>query len=133
MTAIEEIEQRLARYPHLTCTVRDNAIKVDAPSPEGFDLVFVENSGEWIVFYDGWHEHFDNKEEALNCFAFGLSRNCRLEVTLRGSYPYRWRVQSRDGGAWQTDSTTTLLFFPFWRRRRVEYRQNDVLAAPSAE
>lgn len=127
MTAIEEIQQRLAKYPHLTYTVRDNAIKVDAPSPEGFDLIFVENSGEWIVFFDGWHEHFESRDEALDCFAFGLSSECRLEVTLRGSFPYRWRVQSRTADGWETENTTTLLCFPFWRRRRVEYRRNDVL------
>jgi hypothetical protein len=126
MAAIEEIEQRLKEYPHLKYRISDNSITIDAPSGDGFSVSLLEGNSEWIIGFDGWHEHFDTKDEALNYFAFGLSGKCRLEITLRGSFPYRWTVQSRTNNGWQTDSTTGLLVYPFWRRKHVEYRQNDV-------
>ena len=72
------------------------------------------------------HEVFDQEAEALACFAFGLSDRCRLATTYRGRFPVQWTVESREGDAWRPDSTTGLLFVPFWRRKRIEYRSNSV-------
>ena len=74
--------------------------------------------------FDGWHEHFDTEEEALNCFEFGLSGNCRLKVVYRGSFAHRWTLESKTDSGWREDSTTGLLVFPFWRRRRAVYLTN---------
>jgi hypothetical protein len=70
-------------------------------------------------------------EEALNCVGFGLSSSCRLAVTYRGSTPTSWAVQSRQGSAWKTDSVTGMLIVPFWRRPRVVFKQNDLVASGS--
>ncbi len=127
MTAIEEIKERLKKYPELKYNVSGSTITIDAPSPDGFSVSLIKGTSEWIVHFDGWHEHFDSKDAALNCFAFGLSDECRLEITLRGKFPYGWTLQSKTDNGWESDSTTGLIFFPFWRRKRVEYRRNNVL------
>ncbi len=127
VTAIEEIKERLKKYPELKYNVSGSTITIAAPSPDGFSVSLIEGTSEWIVHFDGWHEHFDSKDAALNCFAFGLSDECRLEITLRGKFSYRWTVQSKTDNGWESDSTTGLIFFPFWRRKRVEFRRNNVL------
>ncbi len=92
VTAIEEIKERLKKYPELKYNVSGSTITIDAPSPDGFSVSLIEGTSEWIVHFDGWHEHFDSKDAALNCFAFGLSDECRLEITLRGKFSYVGRT-----------------------------------------
>jgi hypothetical protein len=48
-------------------------------------------------------------------------------VVYRGSTPTKWTVESRKDGRWTPESETGLLFFPFWRRRRIAYLQNRLL------
>jgi hypothetical protein len=110
MSAIERVTERLQRRPGV--------------ASGGFAVSLTEGTDEWVVRFDGWHEHFTSEDEALNCFAFGLSDRCRLRVLYRGSFPYRWTVEERTEHGWRDDSTTGLMLFPFWRRSRTEYRQN---------
>ena len=125
--AIELIQERLAKYPHVRYDVAGSSITVRSAEPSGFDVSLCGSETEWIVSFDGWHEHFSSEKEALDCFAFGLSDRCRLKVTRRGRFPYRWVVESLSEDGWIPDSETGLLFFPFWLPRRVEYRQNSLL------
>jgi len=37
------------------------------------------------------------------------------------------QFRKKAANGWETDSITGLMFFPFWRRKRVDYRRNDVL------
>jgi hypothetical protein len=83
----------------------------------------------FTVYFDGWHEEFTVEDEALNCFAFGLSPQCRLAVVFRGDTETKWVVEAFENGAWTADSETGLLLQPFWRSVRVEYRQNRLLEA----
>jgi hypothetical protein len=126
-SAIDRVKERLADYPDLTYTISGNKITIDAPSADGFAVSLIEMETQWIVHFEGWHEHFETEAEALDCLAFGLSGHCRLEITFRGTFPYKWTLQHKTEDGWQDDSTTGLLLFPFWRRRHVEYRQNAVL------
>jgi len=129
MQTFEQIAERLNRHPELTYHVTDRTIAVDAPTSNGFAVSLTKGMDGWVVAFDGWHEHFKSEEEALNCFVFGLSDRCRLQVCYRGSFPYRWTLEEQADDSWREVSTTGLLFFPFWRRPRVEYRQNDVIGA----
>jgi hypothetical protein len=81
----------------------------------------------FTVNFEGWHEAFTSEDEALNCFAFGLSPNCRLAVVLRGNTETKWVVESFKDGKWTPDSETGLLLQPFWRSASIEYRQNNLL------
>jgi len=82
---------------------------------------------EFIVSFDGWHEHFKSQVDALNCFALGLTDQCRLKVFRRGRTDYRWTLEYRTEGGWKEDSTTGFLFFPFWRKCEILYRQNAII------
>ena len=62
----------------------------------------------------------------LDCFAFGLSSSCRLAVIYRGDMPVKWTVESLEDGRWTADSTTGLLFQPFWRPARLVHLQNSL-------
>lgn len=95
----------------------------------GFPVALAVSGNEYVVSFAGWHEHFTSPEEALNCFAFGLSEECRLKAHKRGDFAHRWTVESQKNGAWVEDSTTGLLFFPFWRRPEVTHLQNRLLPA----
>lgn len=128
MNAIEQVQQRLLKYPSLSYHQTDNSsITVAAPSPNGFSLTLTATQNGYVVFFDGWHEEFRSDEEALNCFAFGLSDQCRLKVFRRGQRDYKWTVESRTDAGWTEDSTTGLLFFPFWKGEEIVYRQNSVI------
>ncbi|MGD9649060.1 MAG: hypothetical protein AB7U73_25340 [Pirellulales bacterium] len=127
MNAIEQIRIKLQKFPHLHYEETPDSITVFAESDEGFQVQLQMNAGEYTVAFEGWHEHFDSETEALCCFAFGLSEECRLRVTSRGMFDYRWTVQCLRNGVWQDDSETGLVLFPFWRRRRERYLQNRIL------
>lgn len=132
--AIDQLIAKLARYPEADVTRGENSISIRPPSDTGFTVDLHLDADHYTVYFDGgWHEEFDTEEEAINCVGFGLSSSCRLAVTYRGSTPCNWAVQSRDGGDWKTDSVTGLLIFPFWRRQRVVFKQNDLVASASQE
>lgn len=127
MGAVDRITERLRRYPQLVYRVSDGTIEVEPPNADGFAVSLTETANEWIVSFCGWHEHFTSEDEALNCFGFGLSDQCRLQIRYRGEFAYCWTVEERTENGWRQDSTTCMLFFPFWRRLRIEYRRNAVL------
>jgi hypothetical protein len=129
VTAIEEVADRLARYPAARYTIEGNRIRVDPADADGFAVTLEEGPTEFVVHFDGWHEHFADRSGALACFAYGLSDRCRLAVLYRGATPVRWTVEALDGGVWRRDSTTGLLLQPFWRRGRLVHLQNRLLPA----
>lgn len=126
MSVLNNVRDRLtSKHPELRYTESMGTIVVHAPVPDGFDVSITESL---TVGYDGWHQHFDSEDEALACFAFGFSDQCRLKVTLRGKFAHKWTMESLQNGEWVETSTTGLLFFPFWRAPRIEYRQNSLLS-----
>jgi hypothetical protein len=127
MTAVETIRAKLKRYPQLRYEQTPDSITIFSESNEGFQVSLFQDGSRFVVAFDGWHEHFESESEALNCFVFGLSEECRVRVTSRGSFDYRWTVQYLLNGSWHDDSETGLLLFPFWRRRHERYLQNRVI------
>lgn len=129
MDVIKEIEARLQEYPHAKFESSGGSISVLPISSDGFTVRMTVNQDSFTVFFNGWHEDFQDKEEALDCFAFGLSSECRLKEYRRGNAAYKWTVESRENGEWVGDSTTGLLFFPFWLKREIRYLQNTLISA----
>ena len=122
MSVLDEVRDRLeAKHADLRYTEANGTITVHPRASTGFEVSISE---DLTVGYDGWHERFDAPEQALECFAFAFSDQCRLKVTYRGNFAHKWTLESLVDGRWVEDSTTGLLFFPFWRAKRVEYRQN---------
>jgi len=131
--AIKKINDRLAKYPAVQFDADDSRITIHPSDTDGFEVSLFTSNQEYSVFFGGWHEQFASEEEALNCLAFGLSAACRLRVEYRGKVAYRWAVEALEDGQWRTDSTVGLLVFPYWRRRRVEYRQNSSMPNMASE
>ncbi|MDA7428136.1 hypothetical protein PGB28_06680 [Primorskyibacter aestuariivivens] len=80
----DNILEKLEQYTGFTVDVHEDSISVTCQNPESFDVSIVADGDVYQVNFDGWHEHFDAEQGALNCFAFGLSKECRLKVVSRG-------------------------------------------------
>ena len=126
---IREVKEKLAKYPAARYTESPTSIEVHPQDDSGFSVSLHLENSSFTVHFEGWHEQFDSKDEALSCFAFGLSMGCRLCVVYRGSTPTKWIVESRQNESWVQDSETGLIFVPFWRARRLVHKQNRLLPA----
>ena len=128
MNPIDEIKTRLRDYPDVRYESTDSSIMVLPSSDTGFIVTLDIASGNYTVSFNGWHENFADPSAALDCFAFGLSDECRLKEHRRGQFAYRWTVESRQDGRWVPDSKTGLFLFPFWKRAEIVYLQNSLMS-----
>ncbi|MEO9898431.1 MAG: hypothetical protein ABJF05_18820 [Paracoccaceae bacterium] len=122
----EVINAKLDNYTGYDLDVGDDHIIVTCQNPESFDVSIHADGEEFQVGFDGWHEHFDVEEDALNCFAFGLSKDCRLNIIKRGNIECSWTAQALQDGTWIDNTTTGLILIPYWKPRKVEYRHNII-------
>ncbi len=127
MDLMAAIKNRLTKYPGIRYEEGEGTITVFPADGSGFEVSLSVGSHEYVVSFSGWQEHFTEPEDALNCFAWGLSEQCRLKVSYRGTAPHRWTVEYLKGGKWVEDSTTGLLLFPFWRKHEFKYFQNRLI------
>ncbi len=128
MNPIEELKRRLDELPGARYEADSNSISVLPQNSHGFNVTLLQNSeASYTVFFNGWHEDFEDVEETVNVFGLGLSDECRLKEYRRGNIAYKWTVETLEDGQWLEHSTTSLLFFPFWRKREVQYLQNKLL------
>lgn len=129
MNPIMELKERLKKHPDILVTEFEGGIVILPKDENGFEIALTNEGIQYTVTFDGgWHEHFEEPEEALECVGFGLSDRCRLKVEMRGNSPQKWIVEYFQDGVWHEDSTTGLFFFPFWRRKTVIYRKNNLIA-----
>jgi len=125
MTCIIEIKKKLESYPEVEWELEGSTISV---SPKGgFTVWLTESENDCRVGLNGWHEEFEDKKEALECFALGLSEKCRLKVFSRRKTEYKWVMEVFEDGDWVSYSTTCLIFIPFWKKKQSNYLQNNVL------
>jgi hypothetical protein len=127
MDVIEEIKVKLVKYPQARYQADANSISVLPTSDEGFIVSLAASQNKFTVSFGGWHEDFRDKSEALNCFAFGLSTDCRLKEYRRGKVAYKWVVEAKENGVWVGYTETGLLVFPFWMKKKVCYLQNCLI------
>ena len=128
MNLVDEIKDRLAKYPAAQYFSSNDSITVLPLSDEGFTVDLTVNGGDsYTVSFNGWHEDFQDREEALNVFALGLSTHCRLREYRRGRFAYKWTLEFKDGDDWEAQSTTGLLLFPFWLEAKIFVLQNNLL------
>jgi hypothetical protein len=125
MNPINVIRKQLHDHPGVTLEEDHKFICVKPRNDQGFNVSLQDEGMHFTVTYgEGWHDHFNSAQDALNCFYFGLSNNCRLKTVLAGDFPYKWTVEYNEGNEWLEDSSTNLIFFPFWRTRHHIYQQN---------
>jgi hypothetical protein len=127
MTIIQIIKEKLKKYPQISFEETENYISVLPVSDDGFTVSLEINQNIFKVFYNGWHEDFEDEEKALNCFAFGLSNECRLKEFRRNNQPYKWAMEYKNGKDWIEDITTGLLIFAVWQKQTIHYLQNDLI------
>src|SRR5688572_10118904 len=118
MSLIDDIKARLSKYPNARYESSGSSISVFPSSENGFTVELTVNHVSYTVSFEGWHEDFDDEEEALNCFVFGLSDECRLKECRRGGFAYKWTVESRqDGNGWRMGRLDSSCF-PFGKSPR---------------
>lgn len=130
MKTLAELRQRLESRADIRFTSGDRQLTIHAKDENGFDITVIDEQSRVTVYFEGWHEHFETMEEALQCVGFGLSGECRVKVDRRGSTTYRWTLQYRDGEDWRFESSTSVIFCPFWKTRSTSYLQNHYISDP---
>jgi hypothetical protein len=121
------LDQRSIPYESL-----QDGLRVPAASDSGFDAWITIDGDGCNVALDGWHEEFDDYADGFNCFVWALSSLCRIAVTKR-IFDHKWTLQSRQGDSWRDDSTTGLLFFPYFVRGKTRHLQNHWWNGESGE
>jgi hypothetical protein len=121
---ISEIKKRLLPEQLSRATIGDSTVTVAAARPNGFGIHIEIESDETTVSFEMWHEHFTDPNEAIECFVFGLNSPCRLKNIMYGATCSSCTLETLQNGEWVKQGVTGALFFPFWRKRRVEYLQN---------
>lgn len=124
--SIQKIQEKLKNLPNAHFAIQDDWLEVTPSSDKGFPVSLYDYGDELIVSFGGWHQNFKDADEALDCFGFGLSSRCRLKVFCRGTFEYKWIVQSQDNGDWSDNDVVGLLLFPFWQKKTTKYLQNDL-------
>ncbi|HJR57488.1 MAG TPA: hypothetical protein VJ798_13010 [Rhizomicrobium sp.] len=128
MPVADIIEEKFKSHPEARYSRDGSSITVQSKEAHGFPVSYSFNDGRHAVSYLGWHEEFEDQDEALDCFAFGLSKKCRLQVWKKGHFPYKWVVEVKDSeGNWKEDSRTGLLLFPYWKGTTITSLQNDLM------
>ncbi len=122
---LEVIIEKLKKYPEAAFLLTNNSISVKPKNETGFPVMLtVHGVNGYVVYFDFWHEEFNQEEEALNCFALGLSNLCRLKIEAKGNKPFKWTVEFMQEGVWKEESTTGIFNFAFWKKRHVYFLQN---------
>jgi hypothetical protein len=127
MSAIEAIKKKLDKYPNIIPQFGAGSILIPAQTNDGFSVSLYERKRSYTVAFEGWHEKFRDETEALKCFAFGLSNECRLRVLRRGNMDYRWFLQTCTDGNWQDYDQVGLFFYPFWCAQHERFLQNHII------
>lgn len=126
MSPVEQIVMKLRKYPWIKYEATEKSIEVQGLDENGFPVSFMEEGAEFTVYLGPCHWHFEDLNEALDYFGFGLSKKCRLREVIRGR-PYKWIVEQRTDTGWSQVNMTGLLFFRFWKRREEKIFQNDLI------
>ncbi|MCP3929939.1 MAG: hypothetical protein GY705_12665 [Bacteroidetes bacterium] len=144
MNVIDKIKKKLENYPEVAFEETESDITILPKDSSGFEVNLWKDEKEIIVSFEGWHEHFErsNEEDALNCFALGLSVHSRLKVYSKDGKDYRWTLHLIDleTNEWQFSGTTMVFrLLKFWKSKQIRYLQNSMikigaepLAAPDA-
>jgi hypothetical protein len=124
MNVLQLAEDHVRQYPALRYQRRALSLLVDPPNPNGFPVTLEVTRDGFVVRLAGWHEEFEEEREALDCFRFAFSPQCRLRVASRNGVDCEWTLQVRDEDGWQTDTTVEKKKFHLWKAKEVRYLHN---------
>lgn len=122
-TLLDSIEAKLIAHniPHEREATR---LFVLPASDEGFTVLIFGEGEAFTVYANGWHDDFEDAEEAGRFFLYALTETVRLQEERRDGEAYKWTLDYQEEGTWRTLSTTGLFLSPFWKRKRKVTLQN---------
>jgi hypothetical protein len=123
----ERIKEALADYPDVIVRIENDYVTIDPVEQSGFPITVSWDGKEYMLGFGGWHNHFPDGDEVLKLVLLALSDRVRLKVVYRGEVVSSWTFEARDGGKWKTYGKEVLGYVPFWKKKRVEYKQNLVI------
>jgi hypothetical protein len=133
---LDEIEQRLTRYPQARVRRTISSISCLPLEPNGFLVILkvikLHGREHYRVFYGASQRETTHRRAAVLEFGFGLSNGCRLKEYSRGGRAYRWVVelQSITKQSWDPDwdyMPFSRDLLAFWRRPTIRYFQNHLI------
>jgi hypothetical protein len=128
VNTIEKVVDILRGFPEIPYEFREDAIRVLKRSDNGYEVALLIQPQRYTVCLATWHTEFGDEYDAVGTFFAGLTDQYRLEVFRRGNVDYRWRIQYQEFNHWKNGSIVGVFFYPFWKRKRVRYLQNDWLS-----
>jgi hypothetical protein len=125
---IKKIKEQLEKFPDVEITHNyENSISVKPKDESSFPVTLTIDDNKYTINFKGWYRDFFTEDEALDCFAFGLSNDCRLKVISVNKIEYRWILELKEAGKWVEDSEANLSLFPFWKKKKITYYRNKLL------
>lgn len=134
-TLVGKVADLLDDYPGIRYTSRKNYLHIYPPAANGFPIaVECLAGGQFMVMFCYWFEVFDNEEEAIQMVRFGLSGDCRLRVSRKGTNYLEWTPQYRMRDEWfDMDSRETIYFRMSETEDGTGYWQNTPLICGSKD
>ena len=126
MNVLQLAEDHVRRYPALRYQRRALSLEVDPPNPNGFSVSIEVTKDGFVVRLAGWHEEFEDERDAIECFCFAFSSQCRLRVASRGDTDCEWTLEFRDAEGWVSDKTIEKRSFQIWKPKEVRYLHNII-------
>lgn len=123
----ERIIKKLEHFQNISYKIEENILTVFPSNNYGFQVSFVVTKNKYYVYYDVWHSEFKDEDEAISCFAFGLTNKCRLRVNSRGSKDYKWILEYNEEGEWKEHSYTSVFNFKIWNSKNTRYLTNNLI------
>lgn len=131
---LNRIRAFLAQFPQVSHEDEGSIITINAKDEQGYDIILTEEAYGYKLFLGDWSAEFNeedsnSEEEMMNYFRLALTSHFRLKLSYKFKSPYLATLEYRVKKRWEEDSITRLRldFFVFWRKNRVEYRQNNWL------
>ena len=124
MNVLQLAEEYVRRFPALRYQRRALSLHVDPPNPNGFPVAIEVTRDGFVVHLSGWQDAFEEERDALDCFRFAFSPQCRLRVASRGGVDCEWTLEFRDEDGWQSDKSVEKRSFQIWKSKEVRYLHN---------
>ncbi len=111
-------------------------LEMPKQAEDGFDLTVEVYPSQITVFAEGAHEHLDSGGDvrgtvgnALGLIRDLLSPSMGVREQRAAGTPYKWHIENLEQGAWNIESSTALMFWPYFGKRDECIYQNHILPA----
>lgn len=109
-------------------------LEIPSSDENGFDIFCVLEDDQIIISSGGHHDHYDLEGDEydfvnhiLGLVYDLLSPVMRLKEYRAGKSGYKWELEMLENGAWETKSSSQLLFYNYFARKSVKIYQNTQL------